>query len=143
MKPPPPNALVNKSVALTLAFLMFSGTLGLGAVWMRQEIFATANQNRVIEGQLADVTRKLDEIRAQIATAESVHSLLEKNRGMHLALAMPQERQVVRVESDPSIELARKRNAEALMFATASADNFNGTASNDLTVRFERASYRR
>lgn len=143
MKPPPPNALVNKSVALTLAFLMFSGSLGLGAVWMRQEIFATANQNRVIESQLADVTRKLDEVRAQVATAENVHALLEKNQSMRLALTVPLERQVVRVDIDPAIELARKRNAEALMFSTASAENFSGNASNSLQVRFERASYRR
>lgn len=143
MKPPPPKATAHKFVVLTLALLVFSGTLGLGAVWMRQEIFATANQNRVIESQLADVTRKLDEVRAQIATAESVHRLLEKNQGMRLALATPQERQVVRVEIDPSIELARKRNAEALMFATAAAENLGGNAANDFTVRFERASYRR
>jgi len=140
MKPPPPNALANKIVVLTLAFLMFSGTLGLAAVWVRQEIFATANQNRVTESQLADVTRKLDEVRALVATAESVHTLLAQNQAMHLALQVPRERQVVRVEIDPSIELARKRNIEALMAAETSPENLN---SNALTVRFERASYRR
>jgi hypothetical protein len=120
MKPPPPNALVNKIVALTLVLLLFSGTLGLSAVWMRQEIFATANRNRVVESQLADVGRKLDEVRAQVATAESVGSLLEQNGAMRLALAAPRELQVARIARDPLIELGRKRAAEAI-FANADA----------------------
>lgn len=114
MKPPPPNALVNKVVVLTLTLLLCSGTLGLGAVWVRQEIFSTANRSRVLEGQLADVTRKLDEVRAQVATAESVAALLERNRNLGLALAAPREPQVVRVDRDPVVELSRKRAAEAL-----------------------------
>ncbi len=118
MKPPPPNALVNKTVALSLFLLMFAGTLGLGAVWVRQEIFATANRTRVLQSQIADVTRKLDEVRAQVATAESVASLLDRSQSLGLALATPRELQVVRVEQDPTIELTRKRNAEALLTAS-------------------------
>lgn len=125
MKPPPPNALVNKLVALTLVLLFFSGTLGLGAVWMRQEIFATANRNRVVEGQLADVGRKLDEIRAQVATAESIGVLLEKNESMQLALIAPRELQVARVSRDPLIELGRKRAAEAIFSSPEAAANAN------------------
>lgn len=139
MKPPPPNANTNKVVVLLLAWFVFFGTAGLAAVAMRQEIFRTANQNRVMEGELADVTRKLDEIRAQIAAAESVQALLDRNQTMRLALATPQERQVVRVGSDPSIELARKRNAESLLLSSASGENLGNT----FAVRFERASYRR
>ncbi len=118
MKPPPPNALVNKAVALTLFLLLFAGTLGLGAVWVRQEIFATANRSRVLQADIADVTRKLDEVRALIATAESVASLLDRNQSLGLALATPRELQVVRVEQDPTLELTRKRNAEALLTAS-------------------------
>lgn len=114
MKPPPPNALVNKVVVLTLGLLLFSGSLGLAAVWVRQEIFATANRSRVLEGELADVIRKSDEVRAQVATAESVASLLDRNRQLGLALAAPRELQVVRVDRDPVVELSRKRAAEAL-----------------------------
>jgi C4-dicarboxylate-specific signal transduction histidine kinase len=115
MKPPPPNALVNKVVALTLVLLMFAGTLGLGAVWVRQEIFSTANRSRVLQTQIADVERKLDEVRAQVATAESVAALIHRSEDMRLALVSPRELQVVRVEQDPTIELGRKRNAEALL----------------------------
>lgn len=117
MKPPPPNALVNKSVALTLFLLLFAGTLGLGAVWVRQEIFATANRSRELQAQVADVERKLDEVRAQVATAESVGALLDRSQSLGLALATPRELQVVRVDQDPTIELTRKRNAEAILAA--------------------------
>ena len=52
MKPPPANALVNKLLALTLLLLVFAGTLGLGAVWVRQEIFQTANRSRVLQNRI-------------------------------------------------------------------------------------------
>lgn len=138
MKPPPPNALVNKFVVLLLALLMFSGTLGLGAVWVRQEIFATANRNRVLQGQIADATRKLDEVRAQVATAESVSALLAGNDRLRLALVSPRELQVVRVNQDPTIELNRKRAAEAILGNGEAAANANLFA-----FRIVPASYRR
>ncbi|MBA4137016.1 MAG: hypothetical protein C0518_06850 [Opitutus sp.] len=124
MKPPPPNALVNKLVALSLVLLMFAGTLGLGAVWVRQEIFATANRSRVVEAQLGDVERKLDELRAQVATAESVATLLQQNDAMHLALVSPREIQVARVAQDPMVELSRKRAAEAMFGRATGTDAF-------------------
>lgn len=128
MKPPPPNALVNKLVLLSLALLMFAGTLGLGAVWVRQEIFATANRIRVLEGETADVVRKLDEVGAQIATAESVAALLQQNETLHLGLATAKEVQVVRVERDPVLELNRKRAAEAIFNSASAARNANAFA---------------
>lgn len=138
MKPPPSNALVNKSVALLLALLMFSGTLGLGAVWVRQEIFATANRNRVLQGRLADAHRKLDEVRAQVATAESVAALLDRNDALRLALSSPRELQVVRVNQDPALELSRKRSAEAILGGAEAA-----AGANLFAFRVVPASYRR
>lgn len=128
MKPPPPNALVNKLVLLSLALLMFAGTLGLGAVWVRQEIFATANRIRLLEGETADVVRKLDEVGAQIATAESVAALLQSNDSLRLGLATAKEVQVVRVERDPVLELSRKRSAEAIFRSAEAAQNANAFA---------------
>lgn len=138
MKPPPPNALVNKVVLLTLVLLMFAGTLGLGAVWVRQEIFATANRIRVLEGESADILRKLDEVGAQIATAESVATLLQQNDALRLGLATAKEVQVVRVERDPVLELGRKRSAEAIFNSANAARNANAFA-----FTFVPASYQR
>ncbi len=122
MKPPPPRTIVNRIILLTLCGLMLTGTLGLGAVWMRQEISQTANESRVIQEKIEDVERRLDEVQAQVAAAVNPDTLLDRNRAMHLALAAPREPQVVRVGESVELRLAAKRNREIFSVATASLD---------------------
>ena len=112
MRPPPANALVNQLVALTLGLLVFTGTLGLGAVWVRQEIFSTTNRARAIEVQIADVARRLDEVNADVAAALNPSELLKQNDFMRLGLAAPKEIQVSRVSELPELRLTAKRNRE-------------------------------
>jgi len=112
MRPPPPNALVNKIVALTLCLLVFSGTLGLGAVWVRQEIFSTANRSNVLESKIADIERRLDEVDADVAIALTSKQLERRNETMRLGLVVPKEVQVVRLPGSPELRLAAKRNME-------------------------------
>jgi hypothetical protein len=120
MRPPPPNALVNKIVALTLCLLVFSGTLGLGAVWVRQEIFSSANRSSVLKGQIADVERRLDEVVAGVAIAENPATLIRCNETMRLGLVSPREIQVQRITGSPELQLAAKRNREIFSISTAS-----------------------
>jgi len=119
MKPPPTHALVNRVIMLTLALLMFSGTLGLAAVWMRQEISQTANRSRALTARITDVSRRLDEINAQVAAALNPDSLLRQNQAMALALATPRELQVVRVSESAELRLASKRNRDVFSLDTA------------------------
>jgi hypothetical protein len=135
MKPPPANALVNQLVAHTLGLLVFGGSLGLGAVWMRQEIFSTANRNRVLESRIADTQRRLDELNAEVATALNPDSLLARNAGMQLALVAPREVQVVRVPESPELLLAAKRNREIFTVETGRP------APEDVTFHVVTASY--
>ncbi len=121
MKPPPANAFINRLIALTLLLLIFSGSLGLGAVWVRQEISSTANRSRALVTKLNDVERRLDEVNAEIATAASPGTLMRQNEAMRLGLATPKETQVVRVEGSPELRLAAKRNREIFSLASASA----------------------
>lgn len=121
MRPPPANALVNKLVALTLCLLIFAGTLGLGAVYVRQEIFATANRSRAVEQQIADVERQLDEVNAQVAAALNPATLLRQNDTMGLGLTAPRTVQVVRVEESPELRLAGKRTRDVLGLASKEA----------------------
>lgn len=123
MKPPPANALVNRLIALTLLLLVFSGSLGLGAVWARQEISQTANRSRSLEIKIADVERRLDEANAEVAAAVNPAVLLRQNQVMRLALELPREIQVRRVDESPELRLASKRNREVFRFASASGDN--------------------
>jgi len=112
MRPPPPNAFVNRLIALTLFLLVFSGSLGLGAVWVRQEISGTANRSHVIESKIADVERRLDEVNAEVAAALNPSALLKQNVAMQLGLSSPTETQVLRAEGSPELRLAAKRNRE-------------------------------
>jgi len=121
MKPPPAHALVNRLIALTLLLLVFSGSLGLGAVWVRQEISQTANRSRGFVARINDVERRLDEVNAEIAAAVNPDALLRQNEAMRLGLAMPREVQVVRVDGSPELRLAGKRNREIFSLAATGA----------------------
>ncbi|MDI1249054.1 MAG: hypothetical protein PSV13_09350 [Lacunisphaera sp.] len=136
MRPPPAHSLVNRLIALTL-LLVFAGSLGLGAVWFRQEISQTANRSRSLENKLADVERRLDEVNAQVAAAVNPDTLLRQNAMMRLGLAVPQEIQVHRVAVSAELRLAAKRNAEAFRETAASA-----SARNDLSFRVVTAALR-
>ena len=122
MKPPPAHALVNRLILLSLLLLVFSGSLGLGAVWVRQEISQTANRSRLLVGKLADVERRLDLVNAEIAAAVRPQALLDQNAVMRLGLATPKEVQVQRVFDSPELRLAQKRNREIFTLAGAPAD---------------------
>jgi len=142
MRPPPANALVNQSIILALCLLVFAGTLGLGAVWVRQEIYATANRSRALELKYADVARRLDEVDAEVAAALNPDALLRRNQVMRLGLVAPQEIQVVRIAESPEIRLAAKRNRDARIFAASLGGGAPGTAASPVSFRIVTAAYR-
>lgn len=121
MKPPPTHAHVNRLIALTLLLLVFSGSLGLAAVWVRQEISQTANRSRALVAKVTDVERRLDEINAEVAAAVNPDALLKQNQAMRLGLATPREIQVVRIAESPELRLAAKRNQEIFNLSSAPA----------------------
>jgi hypothetical protein len=139
MKPAFTPGLVNRLIALMLLLLVFGGTLGLGAVWMRGEISRTANRSRALAGQLTDVERRLDEVNAQVAAAVNPDALLRQGQFMNLALASPRELQVVRVDESAELRLASKRNREVFSLATASLD---GSSNRNASLRVVTASLR-
>lgn len=119
MRPPPARAFVSQLIALTLLLLVFSGSLGLGAVWVRQEISGTANRSNGVDKKIADVERRLDEVNAEIAAALNPSALLRQNQIMVLGLSSPREIQVRRIDESPELRLASKRNRE--IFALSSS----------------------
>ncbi len=119
MKPPPAASLVNRIITMILTLLVLSGTLGLGAVWMRQEISQVANRSRAFEGRITDVERRLDEVNAQVAAALNPDALLRQNQFMNLALATPRELQVTRVSESAELRLATKRNRDVFSIGPA------------------------
>jgi hypothetical protein len=128
MKPPPTPGLINRLIALTLLLLTFTGTLGLGAVWMRQGISQTANANRALEDKISEVQRRLDHVNAEVAAAVTPDALLRQNSFMRLALACPRADQVVPVPGSAELRLAAKRNQEVFRLGTTAADSVRSPA---------------
>lgn len=136
MKPPPTHTCVNQLIALTLLLLVFSGTLGLGAVWVRQGISGTANRSHALETKIADVERRLDEVNAEVAAALNPETLLHQNDVMRLGLVSPREIQVQRVSESPELRLLSKGNREIFNLASA------GSANDPFSFRIVNASLR-
>jgi len=125
MKPPPAHTFVNQLIALTLLLLVFSGTLGLGAVWVRQGISGTANRSHSLEVKIADIERQLDEVNAEVAAALNPETLLRQNEVMRLGLVSPREIQVQRVSESPELRLMAKGNRDVFNVASATAGSRN------------------
>ena len=116
------HAFVNQLLIGTLVMICFSGSLGLGTVWLRQQISLEANRNKQLEARLADVNRRLDETAAAIAAEQSPSALLRRNAEWHLGLVPPSEAQIVRVPDDVEQRLAAKNRAR--LFADQRAPAF-------------------
>ncbi|HZP61586.1 MAG TPA: hypothetical protein VFB27_14775 [Opitutaceae bacterium] len=105
------HAFVNQVLIGTLMMICFSGSLGLGTVWLRQQISLEANRNKQFEARLAEVNRRLDETAAAIAAAQSPEALKRRNDEWHLDLVPPREPQIVRVAGDVEQRLTAKNRA--------------------------------
>jgi len=105
------HAFVNQVLIGTLMMICFSGSLGLGTVWLRQQISLEANRNKQLEARLAEVNRRLDETAAAIAAEQSPEALKRRNDEWHLDLVPPREPQIVRVAGDVEQRLTAKNRA--------------------------------
>jgi len=106
------HAFINQMLVYTLVMICFSGSVGLGTVWLRHQISVSANQTRQFDLQIAQIERRLAEITARVATEQSVSELQHKNQLFSLGLVSPQESQIVRVTESPEERLAARRNVE-------------------------------
>ena len=121
------HAFVNQLLVYTLVMICFSGSVGLGTVWLRHQISLTANRSKMIEARIAEVERNWAEKKAAVGTAQGPDMLKQRNAEWHLGLVAPKEPQVNRVSQDPGLLLAGKNNR----------DTFAGVAGVELKpVRF-------
>ncbi|HTB81337.1 MAG TPA: hypothetical protein VK717_10670 [Opitutaceae bacterium] len=116
------HAFVNQVLIGTLMMICFSGSLGLGTVWLRREISLTANHNKQLEARLSEINRHIDETTAAIAAEQSPDTLVRRNAEWHLGLVPPRELQVVRVPDDVEQRLTAKNRAR--LFATEGGSAF-------------------
>jgi len=113
------NAFVNQLLVYTLVMICFSGSIGLGTVWLRHQISVTANTTKQLEQRITETERRMAELNTQITEEQTIAALNRRNVDWHLGLVQPREPQVVRVSESPERRLASRNNAE--VFAADSA----------------------
>lgn len=106
------QAFVNQMLVLVLVTLCLGGSAGLGTVWMRHQISMTANANRVLTAQIAELERRIAETRTLVESEQSPALLRERNERWRLGLVPVSEERNVRVAQDPVRRLAEKANRE-------------------------------
>jgi hypothetical protein len=103
------HAFVNQFLVYTLVTIGFSGTVGLGTVWMRHQISLTANANRTLETRIVELQRHLAETATAIESEQDSDVLRRRNAEWRLGLMLPSPAQVVHLTEDPALHLATKR----------------------------------
>lgn len=106
------HAFVNEFLVYSLVALCFSGSIGLGTVWMRHQISIVANANKTLDLQIADIERHIEETGTAIATEQDAAVLEKRNIDWHLGYQPASPAQVQRVAQDPIEHLAAKLNQD-------------------------------
>ena len=106
------HAFVNQLLVYTLVMICFSGSIGLGTVWLRHQISIAANNTKQLEQRIVESERHLAELNTQITAEQSIDVLARRNSEWNLGLVLPKEPQVVRVSESPERRLASRNNAE-------------------------------
>lgn len=104
------QGFVNQLLVYTLLLITFGGSIGLGTVWMRQQISRTANANKQLDARIAEIERHIGEATTAAETERDPKVLLRRNAEWRLGLIEPSQTQIVHVAEDPVMHLAAKRN---------------------------------
>ena len=106
------NAFVNQLLVYTLVMICFSGSIGLGTVWLRHQISVTANNTKQLEQRITEAQRHMAELNTQITEEQTITVLNRRNVEWSLGLVQPREPQVVRVSESAERRLASRNNAD-------------------------------
>lgn len=110
MKASTSQGFINQLLVYTLVMICFSGSIGLGTVWMRHQISITANATKQLDARLSAIERHLTEATAAAEIERDTNVLLRRNSEWKLGLVPPTQAQIVHVTEDPVQRLAAKRN---------------------------------
>ncbi|MFA5256537.1 MAG: hypothetical protein WC360_00150 [Opitutales bacterium] len=121
----PQDTIYVYRIATLMALNLLTATAGgLGLLWMRQEISASADRIRTTQVALADCERRLQYVNVQIAEATSPEALKSRIAELALNLQAPARDQTVYMAPLPQVK--------------SDMDNLN-TPSEPLFVSFELA----
>jgi len=105
------QAFVNHLLVFTIVSICGSGSIGLGAVWLRHQIAVTAAANKQHEVQLAELGRQLDAVNSRIEREQSTEQLERRNVAWNLGLQAPSPARITRIDGSPIRLLAEKQAA--------------------------------
>lgn len=108
------HAFVNQIVVYLLVTIFCSGSIGIGTVWMRQQISRTANTNRRLEASLKEINRRIDGTTAFIAAEQTQEVLLRRNTEWNLGLVPVSDAQVMHVADDTVGRMVSRANRSLL-----------------------------
>lgn len=111
------QAFVNQLVVCLILTIGLGGGVGLGVVWMRHQISTTANRNRVLEAQHAEVERFITEKSAEIASAQRPELLRQANQQFKLGLVPWNDVPLINETSENAVRGLVQRATRDLMEA--------------------------
>lgn len=122
-KSPAQSLYVYKVATLVVLILFIAAAGGLGLLWMRQEISASAARIRTVETRLAEANRRLQYVNVKIAEATTPDTLKRRAAEMGMGLIAPARDQVVRLEAPrrafgTEAETAIASNSDEPLFVT-------------------------
>ncbi|MCC6416236.1 MAG: hypothetical protein IT582_10035 [Opitutaceae bacterium] len=121
------QAFVNQLLVYTIVMFCFSGSIGLGTVWMRHQISLSANQSKALDARLIEVERQVNEARAAVERAQDPSLLKLLNDQWRLGLVPPDPRQTATIDGDPVLRLASKHNRGLFADSPISTVSFQTT----------------
>ena len=119
------HAFVNQLLVYTLVMICFTGSIGLGTVWMRHQISITANSAKVFDSKLNEIERQISETRAAVERAQDPAMLKLRNEEWNLGLVQPEPQQIAYIDQDPVVRLAAKHNRDLFPDRRVTTVTFN------------------
>ena len=110
MKTSDTQAFVNQLLICFLVTICAGGSIGLGTVWMRNQISVVANANRALAAQIVDVERRVAATKSLVDVEQSQEMLRQRNAEWHLGLVLVSDSQVISVSEDPTRALVARGN---------------------------------
>jgi hypothetical protein len=120
------HGFANQLLICALVTICCGGSVGVGTVWMRNQISTTANTNRILSARLAELKRQTAETQTLVAMEQSLDALHRRNAAWQLGLEPMSDSQVIHVTEDTVRLMAARANRG--LFRDATNEAFTDTA---------------
>jgi hypothetical protein len=104
------HAFVNQMLICFLVCIAAGGSVGMGTVWLRNQISVVANTNRQLTAKIDDLNRRATELSSQIETEQRLDVLRRRNDQWRLGLVPVSDGQVIHVADNTVERMVRRAN---------------------------------